>query len=101
PAPADLKARDRKRYKLIRKSLQNKGLLPAATDTGLETAIASVVSEYENVLASFPGKHDQWLAHRQRFYAAVQSARSQAEELLAAERAKSEVWELNSKQWAE
>lgn len=37
PAPADLKAADRKHYKLIRKSLQNKGLLPAAADTGLET----------------------------------------------------------------
>lgn len=41
PVPIDLKARDREHYKLIRKSLQNKGLLPATTDTGLGKPVRS------------------------------------------------------------
>lgn len=73
PAPADLKARDRKRYKLIRKSLQNKGLLPAATDTGLDYYTAADVMWSLEGIDPVPSKNGQWVK------------RSQAEELLAAE----------------
>jgi hypothetical protein len=87
PAPADLKAGDRKHYKLIRKSLQNKGLLPADTDTGLET-----------IGYGSPGSL-QMVMDGQMDHASVTSTsggvftepvcfRSQAEELLAAERAR-------------
>lgn len=76
PAPADLKARDRKRYKLIRKSLQNKGLLPAATDTGLDYYTAADVMWSLEGIDPVPSKNGQWVK------------RSQAEELLVAERAK-------------
>ncbi|UVV66738.1 hypothetical protein [Brucella anthropi] len=80
PAPADLKARDGKRYKLIRKSLQNKGLLPAATDTGLKT------------VAKLGGIHGVTLLHHIQYMTPKAQAeykdelvkRSQAEELLAA-----------------
>ncbi|MBE0563630.1 MAG: hypothetical protein IH622_22820 [Ochrobactrum anthropi] len=75
PAPADLKARDRKRYKLIRKSLQNKGLLPAATDTGLDYYTAADVMWSLEGIDPVPSKNGQWVK------------RSQAEELLVAERA--------------
>lgn len=75
PAPADLKARDRKRYKLIRKSLQNKGLLPAATDTGLDYYTPADVMWSLEGIDPVPSKNGQWVK------------RSQAEELLVAERA--------------
>ncbi|MDH0369054.1 hypothetical protein [Brucella anthropi] len=85
PAPADLKARDRKHYKLIRKSLQNKGMLSAATDTGLVT----VAHQYRW------GGDPKWryfgpiFADEPRETRAL-CDRSQAEGLLAAERAEKE-----------
>ncbi|MEN5103828.1 hypothetical protein [Brucella anthropi] len=95
PAPADLKARDRKRYKLIRKSLQNKGLLPAATDTGLVT-VGFVPTEYGRQL-DFQGLGISRLYKRES--SSGQEAvvtRSQAEELLAAERAEREELEADN-----
>lgn len=92
PAPADLKARDKKRYKLIRKSLQNKGLLPAATDTGLETV--GWATDYGGRLgtACFDEKllDDFKLMWSGNLCELV--TRSQAEEILAAERAKADEY---------
>lgn len=82
PAPADLKARDRKRYKLIRKSLQNKGLLPAATDTGLET-----VGYWLTGHTAITTSKKEWSSWKLDPYTDELVTRSQAEGLLAAERA--------------
>jgi hypothetical protein len=97
PAPADLKARDRKRYKLIRKSLQNKGLLPAATDTGLETvadledirkAIFGDVGDEPNVYSDY-----DYLCELSRKMREAIRFCLQAEKLLAAKEAeRAEQW---------
>lgn len=92
PAPADLKARDKKRYKLIRKSLQNKGLLPAATDTGLETVghlyyrtDSSMKRYLTDILKYNPDEPAFWVNEKAQKEHMVHQlvTRSQAEELLA------------------
>lgn len=91
PAPDDLKARDRKRYKLIRKSLQNKGLLPAATDTGLET-----YEPYLEVIDTGIGSFEEASMRKSSDGSYVHI--DQAEELLAAKDERLKDWQ---NKWAQ